>query len=448
MQEISYSSTNFNSKPVSFREAILQGQAPDRGLYMPSVIPKLSSQDIASMKNMTYPEIAFQVSNKFLKGEIPERELRRITADSYNFDVPLEYVNGDKYVMRLDRGPTASFKDFAARMLGRITQYFTEEDNKELTILTATSGDTGSAVANAFYNLKNIDVVVLFPKNEVTDMQRKQMTTLGRNITSVAVDGKFDDCQSLVKQAFGDPTLGFLNLSSANSINFGRLLPQSVYYFYAYSRLEDDKVVYSVPCGNFGNLTGGLIAKSMGLPVEKFVAAVNENDEFPVFLNTGVYKPTSPSKACISNAMNVGHPSNLARIVTMYEGRMDERGIIHKTPNMNSMRKDIFSVSVSDDRTRKTIKDAYEKYGLILEPHGAVGWAGLEDYLSMSKTSSTCISLETADPAKFPGEIEKTIHIKPRIPESLKGLENKKEYVRTIGTDYNEFKKFLMENFK
>lgn len=449
MPEIMYTSTNLNSEPATFKQAILRGQAPDKGLYIPDKISVLSKDEIFSMKGMKYSEIAFLVAKKFLKDELPEKELRRIVEESYNFDVPLEHVFGNNYVMRLDHGPTASFKDFAARMMARIMSYFTKEENKELLILTATSGDTGSAVANAFYGLENIKVVVLFPRDEVTDRQRRQMTTLGKNITTIAVDGKFDDCQAMVKQAFADPDLESLNLSSANSINFGRLLPQSVYYFYAYSRLVDKQnIIFSVPCGNFGDLTGGLIAKRMGLPVEKFIAAVNENDEFPVFLDTGKYKPIKPSKACISNAMNVGHPSNLARIVAFYGGRMDEKGIVHKMPDMEALRKDIFSVSITDVKTRETIKSAYEKYRVILEPHGAVAWAGLEYYLSKKDTDLVCVSFETADPAKFPEEIERNIGLKPEIPNSLKSLEEKKENYSELGSEYGKFKRFLTENFK
>jgi len=445
MAGITYSSTNFQAEPVGFKEALIQGQAPDRGLYIPNRIPVVSPEELASFESMSYPEIAFQVTNKFLKGEIPESELLRITKESYNFDVPIEHIDGKKHVMRLDRGPTASFKDFAARMMAREMEYFLKEVKKKIKILTATSGDTGSAVGDAYCGLENIDVTILFPEKEVTERQRKQMTTLGKNITAIAVDGKFDNCQALVKQAFADSELRHMNLSSANSINIGRLLPQSIYYFYAYSRVgECGGVVYSVPCGNFGDLTGGLIAQRMGLPVKRFVAAVNENDEFPVFLNTGAYKPVVPSKNCLSNAMNVGNPSNLPRIVAFYEGRMDEKGAIHKQPNMELMKKELFSVSISDERTRETIRSAYENYGLILEPHGAVGWAGLEDLTSREKSTSPCISLETADPAKFPEEIERTLGLKPKIPESLKSIESKKEHYLTIDADYEQFKKHLI----
>jgi len=292
-------------------------------------------------------------------------------------------------------------------------------------------------------------VIVLFPSKEVTPRQRRQMTTLGENIIALAVDGKFDDCQALVKEAFVDQELGCLDLSSANSINFGRLLPQTVYYFYAYSKLakEGEEIIFSVPSGNFGNLMGGLIAKKMGLPVHKFIAAVNENDEFPKFLETGKYQPIRPSRNCLSNAMNVGHPSNLARLIDLYGGQMDEKGIIHKMPDMDSIKKDVFSVSISDDETRATIKDVYQNHGVILEPHGAVGWAGLEGFSSQTKNSLLSISLETAHPAKFPEEIKKILNIEPELPESLKGLETKKEKFENISSNYQDFKQILQDKF-
>ena len=315
--------------------------------------------------------------------------------------------------MRLDQGPTASFKDFAARMMSRLMQHFLSLSNRHLTILTATSGDTGSAVANAFYGLKNINVIILFPAKEVTAMQRKQMTTLDGNISVISLDGKFDDCQRLVKKAFTDPTLSGVPLSSANSINIGRLLPQSVYYFYAWSRLAgnlDEKALFSVPSGNFGNLMGGLIARKMGLPVEKFILATNENNEVPEFLRTGIYKSIVPSVNCISSAMNVGHPSNLARIVALYGGMMDEAGMIHKDPDMKRMRDELFGVSVTDDETRDTISDVFRKYGILLEPHGAIAWHGVNEYLKLNSLKDSgnrlIISLETAHPAKFPEELQ------------------------------------------
>src|SRR5664280_1541852 len=405
---------SLKSPEVTFKDALLKGLAPDGGLYLPTSLPLISRGDLENFSSRKYHEIAFYVLCKIIGSEIDKEELAGLCAEAYNFDVPLEKVYGRKYIMRLDQGPTASFKDFAARIMSRLMQYYLAINNQHLTILTATSGDTGSAVANAFYGLKNINAIILFPAGEVTLMQRKQMTTLQNNISVIAIDGKFDDCQRLVKMAFLDPALSEIQLTSANSINIGRLLPQSVYYFYAYSKLAnniDEKAIFSVPSGNFGNLMGGLIAKKMGLPVKKFIVATNENNEVSEYLRTGIYELINPSKNCISSAMNVGHPSNLARIVAIYGGVMDELGNILKTPDLSKMRKDLFAVSVTDEETRKTIDEAYRKYNLLLEPHGAIAWKGIKDYSALNKGTNPgkplCISLETAHPAKFPAELEK-----------------------------------------
>ncbi len=343
-EKISFYSTNLKSTNLPFHEALLKGQAPDKGLYMPEFIPQVSIEKIKEMKSMEYFEIANVIIGRFLKGVIPEEVLKALVKDAYDYDVPLEHVYDRKYVMRLDQGPTASFKDFAGRMMGRLMDYYVSKRNGNLLILTATSGDTGSAIANAFYGFDNIKVVVLFPEDEVTPRQRKQMTTLGKNVQIIALDAKFDDCQALVKQAFADTDLDYLNLSSANSINIGRLIPQIVYYFYAYAKLAKtvgEEIVFSVPSGNFGDMMGGMLAVKMGLPVKKFIIATNENDEFPEFLNTGIYKKIVPSKNCISSAMNVGHPSNLARLVALYGGVMDELGEISKMPDMDLMNQEI-----------------------------------------------------------------------------------------------------------
>ncbi|TAL62455.1 MAG: threonine synthase, partial [Bacteroidetes bacterium] len=283
----SYYSTNLRSPEVSFKEALLKGLAPDGGLYLPDSIPFISTEELESFSDKEYHEIAFIVLNKILGTEIDKDDLQKLCLEAYNFNVPLERVYNRNYIMRLDQGPTASFKDFAARMMSRLMQHFLQLNNQHLTILTATSGDTGSAVASAFYGLRNINVIILYPCNEVTLMQRKQMTTIQENIKVIAIDGKFDDCQNLVKKAFMDPSLSQLSLSSANSINIGRLLPQSIYYFYAWANLSeggDDKAVFSVPSGNFGNLMGGLLARRMGLPVKKFIISTNDNNEVPEFL--------------------------------------------------------------------------------------------------------------------------------------------------------------------
>ena len=384
---ILFYSTNNKAKPLTFSEALLQGLAPDKGLYMPEDIPVLTPDEIEHFTDKEYFEIAYEVSRKFLWGQITDDELMAIVKDSYNYDIPLEPVYERKYILRLDQGPTASFKDFAARMMGRLMQYYLKKEKRSLLILTATSGDTGSAVASAFYGLDNINTVILFPESEVTDRQRKQMTTLGKNVHVLALDAKFDDCQALVKQAFTDPDLFSLSLSSANSINIGRLIPQTIYYFYAFARLRlgnpEEKVIFSVPSGNFGDMMGGVLAMKMGLPIEKFIIATNENDEFPNYVKTGIYEKIEPSINCISSAMNVGHPSNLARLIALYGGIMDETGKILRQADLYSLRNEIFSVSISDIRTKDTIGEAYMNYHLLLEPHGAVGWAGLMEYLKI-----------------------------------------------------------------
>jgi threonine synthase len=449
-----YYSTNLKADKVSFSEALLKGLAHDRGLYMPEQIPVLTSEEIKSFSDKEYHQIAFEVSRKFLAGEISDENLLAITKDAYNYSVPLEKVYSYNYVMRLDQGPTASFKDFAARMMGKLMQHYLKIEKRKMLILIATSGDTGSAIANAFYGLDNIKVLILFPDGEVTDRQRKQMTTLGKNIKVISLTGKFDDCQALVKEAFSDPQLDYLQLSSANSINIGRLIPQIVYYFYSFSRLrkgnDDDDVIFSVPSGNFGDMMGGVLAKFMGLPIKKFVIAVNENDEFPVFLKTGEYKKIEPSKNCLSSAMNVGHPSNLSRLVALYGGVMNEKGEISTEPDMNKMRYDIFSVSVSDEETKETIKDAYNKYKLLLEPHGSVGWKGLMEYKGQNSLSDEqlCISLETAHPAKFPQNIIELLGFDPELPDSLKEIENKDESFENLKNNYNDFKNYLVNNYK
>jgi len=448
-----FHSTNYNSKDVDFKTAILRGQALDNGLYMLNKIPKLTEETLDSFKSMDFIEIALNIISKFIGDIISEEKLKKIVNMALNFEIPVEKIVNDDYICYLDRGPTCSFKDFGARMLARIMEYILEIENKELIILTATSGDTGGAVAQAFYEMPRIKVVVLYPKDEISDLQRKQMTTLGKNIIAFGINGKFDDCQSLVKTAFADKELKNLWLSSANSINFGRLLPQTLYYFWSYSRIverKEEEVLFSVPSGNFGNLTGGLIAKKMGLPIKRFISAVNENDEFPTFLRTGIYKKVEPSKNCISNAMNVGHPSNLSRIFDLYEGQIDESGDIYKMPNMEELRKDIISYSINDKATKDTIVNFYEKHKKIIEPHGAVGWAALNIYRNNypEHKNLKSITFETAHPSKFPDEIISLIKIIPEMSNSLKMIWDNKEFPnpKEIG-NYQDFKNFLLEEF-
>jgi threonine synthase len=457
-------STNLKSPDVDLRSALLQGQAPDKGLYMPREIPQIPLDEIVGFRDKTYPEVAFAVLKRCSQGLIPDDELMRLCAECYDYEVPLEQVYGRAFLMRLDRGPTASFKDFAARMMARMMRYFLAQEGGalsdrgrggQLVILTATSGDTGSAVASAFHNVDRISMVVLFPVKEVSDRQRKQMTTLGGNVTVIGVDGQFDDCQALVKRAFADPELKRIRFSSANSINIGRLLPQAVYYLYAWAKLQEkgEAAVISVPSGNFGDICGGLIARAMGLPVARFVIATNANDEFPKFVATGKYEKIVPSRVCISNAMNVGHPSNLPRLVALYGGVMDELGKVTKEPDFVSLRHDVYSVSIDDEGTRQAIKDAWRKYKTMLEPHGAVGWAGLERYLEHLGTgalvhSPLSISIETAHPAKFPEEIQHLLGVDPPLPPSLAGLDAKPEHYEKGPNDYGWFKDYLQRVFK
>ncbi|HLO57849.1 MAG TPA: threonine synthase [Bacteroidales bacterium] len=451
---IRYFSTNGKAVKVSFSEALLKGLAPDKGLYIPDHIPSLSTDQLNSMIGKEYPFIANTIASHLLSDEIDKDSIQRIVTDAYDYPVPLEQVYDRKYILRLDQGPTASFKDFAARMMGRLMQHFLQKENRTMLILTATSGDTGSAIANAFYGLDNIKVVILFPENEVTDRQRKQMTTLRKNITILSLNGKFDDCQALVKQAFTDPDLDTLKLSSANSINIGRLLPQSFYYFYAWSQLArnaEEPVIFSVPSGNFGNMMGALLAKKMGLPIGKLVISTNENDEVPVYWKTGQYKTIVPSRNCISSAMNVGHPSNMARVVSLYGGVMDEKGTITTEPDVEALHRDIFTVSITDAETEQTIRDVYRNHRVLLEPHGAAGWGGLQYYFKQNPRDSApgklAISLETAHPAKFPQEIRSLLGIEPELPASMKDLEKLDESFDRIHNDYKDFKQYLLSRY-
>jgi threonine synthase len=401
-----------------------------------------------------YPQVAHAILRRYTAGVIDDAMLMALCDDAYDYEVPLEHVTGRRHLMRLDRGPTASFKDFAARMMARWMGVLMRARDEELVILTATSGDTGSAVAHAYHGVECVRVVVLFPPAEVSDRQRKQMTTIGGNVTTLGVDGQFDDCQAMVKRAFADPDLSDIHLTSANSINIGRLLPQSVYYVYAYVNLADvaagESIVACVPSGNFGNMMGAMIARRMGLPIGRLVIATNANDEFPTFVRTGRYETIKPSRVCISSAMNVGHPSNLARLVDVYGGWMDETGLLREQPDLDGMRRDLHAVSIDDDETRAAIKDAYERYGVILEPHGAVGWAGLERYWRehVQTVEPLAVSVETAHPAKFPEEIQATIGVVPETPPSLVGLEERPETYETIPAEYEPFRDLLLDAFR
>lgn len=446
-----FSSTNQKAPFVTFQEALLKGQAPDLGLYIPEHFPSLSAAQIAEWKTASYAEIAYAMLASFLHEEVDAQALESICKEAYDFPVPIETISDNRYIMRLDQGPTASFKDFAARAMARLMSYFLQQQERELLILTATSGDTGSAIAHAFHNVANVRVVILFPEAEVSDRQRKQMTTLGGNIDVVAVHGKFDDCQAMVKRAFADPALAALPLSSANSINIGRLLPQSVYYAYAYSRLVEDsgEIIFSIPCGNFGNMMGAMFAWRMGLPLKRLIVSVNENDEVPRFLETGTYTKIEPSRNCLSNAMNVGHPSNFARLVHLYDGQIDQTGAMQVMPDLERMRSELFSRSVTDQETRETIVRAYKENQLLLEPHGAVGWLGIEHYRSQHPEDANIptVSIETAHPAKFPNAIEELLGVTPEVPPAISSIENNMENFDRMQNTYKDFTDYLQTKF-
>ena len=450
---IRFRSTNGTVDGYGLGRALLTGMAPDKGLFMPERIPTFGDGELAALVGRRYPEVAFDVLSRYAAGEFGDDELREVCEDAYDYAVPVDNIVDRHHVLRLDQGPTASFKDFAARMMGRLLGRLVSRGHGSLVILTATSGDTGSAVAQAFHGVPGISMVVLFPIDEVSDRQRKQMTTVGGNVTTYGVDGKFDDCQAMVKRAFSDPDVGHIPLSSANSINIGRLLPQSVYYTYAYLQLADvaarEPVTFVVPCGNFGNLMGGLLAREMGLPVERFVVATNANDEVPIFFDTSQYAKIEPSRVCISNAMNVGHPSNLARLVDLYGGHLDEVGMLHRVPDMERIHRDMWAVSIDDAETRKTIADTWTDHRAMLEPHGAVGWAGLLRYRAAGGLAADdlAISLETAHPAKFPDELIAQTGVDPELPPSLAGLEGLPETYGSLDVDYPAFRDELRRLF-
>jgi threonine synthase len=413
---------------------------------MPTRIPTLSPDEIWGLRRRPYPEVAFAAIGRFMAGEIPEEDLWGITRDAYNFPVPLQRVTARQYLIRLDQGPTASFKDFAARFMARVMQFFAARDQGRRIILVATSGDTGSAIANAFHNLEGLTIVVLYPRDEVSLRQAKQMNSLGGNVVAVAAGTKFDALQAMAMRAFEDDDLRGLRLTSANSINWGRLMPQVGYHLYAYTALAEhpgERIVDSVASGNFGNVTADFIARRMGKPTERIIVATNENDEFPAFLETGIYRPVRPSRACLSNAMNVGNPSNLRRLFDLYGGRVDRDGVVRRMPDMESLRRDAAAISVSDHMTRLTIQEAYERHGVILEPHGAVAWAALKRYLGHRADEPLAVATETAHPAKFP-EVLEELGVSIPLPPSMAGLDARASHVVEIAGKYEELKELLL----
>ena len=427
-----YFSTNKKSPVVDFREATIRGQAPDRGLYFPENIPQLSKAFFDELPGMSREDVAFKIIHPYVSDSIPDNELRRIVSETINFDFPLVKVSDSVYSLELFHGPTLAFKDVGARFMSRCLGYFSKERNDKVFVLVATSGDTGSAVANGFYNVEGVEVVILYPSGKVSAVQEKQLTTLGRNIHSLEVDGTFDDCQKMVKQAFADHDLqNKLFLTSANSINVARWLPQQFYYFFAYQQWkEKDAPVVSVPSGNFGNLCAGLVAYKSGLPVKHFVAACNANDAVPQYFQKGQYH-ARPAKATISNAMDVGDPSNFVRMLELFNHEFDTL-------------KDLVSCySIDDEETKQVIAEVRDHFQYLPDPHGAVAYASLKRYLS-SHQDDKGIFLETAHPIKFFDVMEPLIGTEIKMPESLHGLMEKEKVSTKIKTYYTEFKDFLL----
>ena len=426
-----YKSTNGKSKEVSFKEAVVKGLADDGGLFFPIEIPKLPESFFKKLPELSISEIAYTFLKPYVDGDLSDDELKTLLFDALNFDIPLIKIKPNSYSLELFHGPTLAFKDVGARIMARFLSKFIEKD-KKLSILVATSGDTGSAVANGFLDIEGIDVVVLYPKGMVSDIQEKQFTTLGKNITALEVNGTFDDCQSLVKSAFADEDLNEkLQLSSANSINIARFLPQAIYYFYAYAQLKDKNkpVVFSVPSGNYGNLTSGLIAKKSGLPIHKFIAAANVNAVVTDYLKTGDFL-VRPSISTISNAMDVGNPSNFIRIMELHNHSWEK------------IKTEIKGYSFNDKKTKQCISDVYNRYNYLLDPHGAVAYLGLLEYMKTENVNG--IFFETAHPAKFKEIVEKQIPIKINMPKRLEKCLSKNKKTIKIENSLNELKKILI----
>ena len=425
-------STNNKELSVNFKDAVIKGLAPDGGLFYPESLPQLDKSFIDKLPNLSLAEIGFEVSKLFLGDDIPSDKLQEICEDALNFPTPLVSFEPNVYSLELFHGPSCAFKDVGARFMSRCLNYFAQESDEKISILAATSGDTGSAVAHGFLGIENIEVVILYPSGKVSQIQEQQLTTLGNNITALEIDGSFDDCQALVKKAFQDKDLNkAMKLSSANSINIARLIPQSFYYFYAYGQLKNQNkdLVISVPSGNYGNLTAGLIAKQMGLPIKKFIASSNINKVVPEYLNSGKFenKASIPS---ISNAMDVGSPSNFDRMMTLYQ------------ENHPRICEDIKGASFNDEQTKEAMQKVFKNTGYILDPHGAVAYLGLKEKLDTENELG--VFIETAHPAKFIDIVEEVIETKVEIPDYLKSCLTKEKSSIKMSANYQDFKNYLI----
>ena len=428
-----YYSTNNQSPLASFKEATIRGQAPDKGLYFPEAIPQIDKSLISDIEKLSNEEISFRVIRRYVGNEIRDEELFKIVEETINFPIPLVKVNDKIFSLELFHGPTLAFKDVGARFMSRCLGYFLRDENKKVTVLVATSGDTGGAVANGFYDVPGVNVIILYPSGKVSPVQEKQLTTPGKNIKALEIEGTFDDCQHMVKQAFADPDINQkLFLTSANSINVARWLPQQFYYFFAYKQWidKDHPPVVSVPSGNFGNICAGILAKQSGLPIDHFIAACNVNDVVTEYLQTTHYKPQT-AKSTLSNAMDVGNPSNFIRILEIFH---------HQFPDLA---KNLSSYSITDEETKATIKEVYDTSNYLLDPHGAVGYLSLKKFLE-KQPDRKGIFLETAHPVKFPDAVEKVTGKQIDLPSSIRSIMDLEKKSLFMKPDFETFKHYLV----
>ncbi len=429
-----YYSLNRKASNTSFKNAVIKGLAPDKGLYFPEKITPLPKSFWEIFDTLTYSEIAFEAIKQFVSTDIPENELKRIIEETLSFDFPVVNFNDNISTLELFHGPTMAFKDVGARFMARCLRHFNKDNSSEVTVLVATSGDTGGAVANGFLGVHGVNVVILYPKGKVSDIQEKQLTTLGQNIRALEVDGVFDDCQDMVKRAFLDEALSSkMQLTSANSINVARWLPQLFYFLFAYKQLHNyyNDIVFSVPSGNFGNVCAGMMAQQLGLPIKNFIASNNANDVVTQYLNTHSYEP-KPSVQTISNAMDVGNPSNFVRIQEIYNN------------DFNTLTKNLLSFSFTDTQTKAAMLEIYNNHNYIADPHGAVGYLGAKAYLK-TNPNAHCVFIETAHPTKFLDVVEAVIQTKVELPEQIKAVMDKQKVSIPI-ENYSDLKKFLLDN--
>ncbi|WKB81717.1 threonine synthase [Cellulophaga lytica] len=431
---MNYYSLNKKAPNTTFKNAVIKGLAPDKGLYFPESITTLPEDFFKNIDNLSNTEIAFAAIKQFVSPEIPEDVLKTIVEETLSFDFPVIQLDENVSTLELFHGPTMAFKDVGARFMARCLGYFNKDNTNEVTVLVATSGDTGGAVANGFLGVKGVNVVILYPSGKVSDIQEKQLTTLGQNITALEVDGVFDDCQDMVKRAFLDEELtSKMQLTSANSINVARWLPQLFYFMFAYKQLHNShkNIVFSVPSGNFGNICAGMMAQQLGLPIRKFIASNNKNNVVTNYLKTEEYTP-KPSIQTISNAMDVGNPSNFIRIQEIYKN------------NFADLKDNLSSFSFSDEETKEALAHIYKTYNYVADPHGAVGYLGCKEYLKKNKDVH-CVFLETAHPTKFLDVVEEVIKEKQPLPEQIQEVMHKTKVATKIGS-YNELKSYLLNN--